>query len=314
MIAGLEEVTHGEIHLGGQRVDQLPPNERGVAMVFQNYALYPHMTVRDNMSFGLQNVGTPKAEIARRVDDAARMLEIKQLLDRKPAQLSGGQRQRVAIGRAIVRDPKAFLLDEPLSNLDAGLRVRTRLELAQLHHRIKATMIFVTHDQTEAMTLATRIVVMNNRKIEQIGTPMEVYSRPATRFVAGFVGSPAMNFIPVGSVTDVDGKASVSFAGQTPVLTSVPFAALPKEKLTFGIRAEAAQISHDGSGVEGETDVVERLGERTLVYTKLADGTILVGEDKGVSQIQAGDRVRISIDGNAAMIFDGSGKAYHSLV
>jgi multiple sugar transport system ATP-binding protein len=207
MIAGLEEVNAGQIHIGDTRVDQLPPNQRGVAMVFQNYALYPHMTVRENMSFGLQNVGTDKAEIARRVDDAARMLEITPLLDRRPSQLSGGQRQRVAIGRAIVREPKAFLLDEPLSNLDAGLRVRTRVELAQLHQRIGTTMIFVTHDQIEAMTLATRIVVMNNRRIEQIGTPMEVYSRPATRFVAAFVGSPAMNFLPVTAIAEVDGLA-----------------------------------------------------------------------------------------------------------
>ena len=311
MIAGLEEVTGGEIHLAGRRVDQLPPNERGVAMVFQNYALYPHMTVRDNMSFGLQNVGTPKDEITRRVEDAARMLEITQLLDRKPAQLSGGQRQRVAIGRAIVRDPKAFLLDEPLSNLDAGLRVRTRLELAQLHNRIKATMIFVTHDQTEAMTLASRIVVMNNKRIEQIGTPMEVYSRPATRFVASFVGSPAMNFLPVSAVTDNGGRAAFSFAGQAPVGTAVPFAGLPANGLTLGIRAEAAHVDPNGS-IEGTADVVERLGERTLVYTRLADGATLVAEDKGVSTIQAGDLVRIALDGHAAMVFDETGKAYHA--
>ncbi|MBD8064513.1 sn-glycerol-3-phosphate ABC transporter ATP-binding protein UgpC [Devosia sp. PTR5] len=311
MIAGLEQVTSGEIYLAGERVDQLPPNERGVAMVFQNYALYPHMTVRDNMSFGLQNVRTPKDEITRRVEDAARMLEISQLLDRKPAQLSGGQRQRVAIGRAIVRNPKAFLLDEPLSNLDAGLRVRTRLELAQLHNRIKATMIFVTHDQTEAMTLATRIVVMNNKKIEQIGTPMEVYSRPATRFVAAFVGSPAMNFIPVESVTDREGRAAFSFAGQQPVATTVPFAGLPSTGLTFGIRAEAAHIDPNGS-IEATVDVVERLGERTLVYTRLADGASLVAEDKGISSVQAGDTVRIALDGHAAMAFDEAGKAYHA--
>ena len=195
MIAGLEEVDGGEIHIGDRRVDQLPPNEREVSMVFQNYALYPHMTVRNNMAFGLQNIGTPKAQIDKQIAEAAKILELEDLLDRKPSQLSGGQRQRVAIGRAIVRDPKAFLLDEPLSNLDAGLRVRTRVELAQLHQRMKATMIFVTHDQTEAMTLADRIVVMNNRRVEQIGTPMDIYSKPASRFVAGFVGSPSMNFI-----------------------------------------------------------------------------------------------------------------------
>ncbi|NGP17186.1 ABC transporter ATP-binding protein [Devosia aurantiaca] len=311
MIAGLEEVTGGEIHLGGQRVDQLPPNERGVAMVFQNYALYPHMTVRNNMSFGLQNVGTPKEEITRRVEDAARMLEITQLLDRKPAQLSGGQRQRVAIGRAIVRDPKAFLLDEPLSNLDAGLRVRTRLELAQLHNRIKATMIFVTHDQTEAMTLATRIVVMNNKRIEQIGTPMEVYSRPATRFVASFVGSPAMNFLPVSAVGEGGSGATFAFSGQSPVQTAVSLAGLPRDNLTLGIRAEAAHVDPNGA-IQGVVDVVERLGERTLVYTKLSDGSTLVAEDKGISAVQAGDTIRIALDGNAAMVFDATGKAYHA--
>jgi len=312
MIAGLESIDEGEIRIDGQRVDQLPPNERGVAMVFQNYALYPHMTVRDNMSFGLQNVKTPKDEITRRVEDAARMLEISQLLDRKPAQLSGGQRQRVAIGRAIVRDPKAFLLDEPLSNLDAGLRVRTRLELAQLHNRIKATMIFVTHDQIEAMTLATRIVVMNNKRIEQIGSPMDIYTRPATRFVASFVGSPAMNFVPIAAVSDSGGKAAITFAGQSPVQTSVSMAGLPTSNLTFGIRAEAARITRDGSGIHGVVDVVERLGERTLVYTRLPDDTILVAEDQGISTIQPGDKVQIALDGNAAIVFDESGKAYHA--
>jgi multiple sugar transport system ATP-binding protein len=312
MIAGLEECTDGEIFIGGERVDQLPPNQRGVAMVFQNYALYPHMSVRDNMSFGLQNVKTPKEEITQRVEDAARMLEIGQLLDRKPAQLSGGQRQRVAIGRAIVRDPKAFLLDEPLSNLDAGLRVRTRLELAQLHNRIKATMIFVTHDQIEAMTLATRIVVMNNKRIEQIGTPMDIYARPATKFVASFVGSPAMNFLPIAAVSESNGNASITFAGQAPVQTAVPFTGLPKGNLTFGIRAEAARITRDGVGIKGVADVIERLGERTLVYTRLPDDTILVAEDAGVSLIQPGDAVTIALDGNAAIVFDETGKAYHA--
>ncbi len=312
MIAGLEQVNDGEIYIGGERVDQLPPNERGVAMVFQNYALYPHMSVRDNMSFGLQNVGTPKDEITKRVDNAARMLEITQLLDRKPAQLSGGQRQRVAIGRAIVRDPKAFLLDEPLSNLDAGLRVRTRLELAQLHNRIKATMIFVTHDQTEAMTLATRIVVMNNRGIEQIGTPMEVYSRPATRFVASFVGSPAMNFLPVSAVDDAEGRARVAFGGQNSLVTAIPTSGLGKGQHTLGIRAEAARISHGENGVEAVVDVVERLGERTLVYARLSDGAPIVAEDEGISRVNAGDTVRIALDGHSAILFDETGKAFHA--
>jgi multiple sugar transport system ATP-binding protein len=270
------------------------------------------MSVRDNMSFGLQNVGTPKDEITKRVDNAARMLEITQLLDRKPAQLSGGQRQRVAIGRAIVRDPKAFLLDEPLSNLDAGLRVRTRLELAQLHNRIKATMIFVTHDQTEAMTLATRIVVMNNRGIEQIGTPMEVYSRPATRFVASFVGSPAMNFLPVSAVDDAEGRARVAFGGQNSLVTAIPTSGLGKGQHTLGIRAEAARISHGENGVEAVVDVVERLGERTLVYARLSDGAPIVAEDEGISRVNAGDTVRIALDGHSAILFDETGKAFHA--
>jgi multiple sugar transport system ATP-binding protein len=311
MIAGLETIDEGQIIIGDRRVDQLPANEREVAMVFQNYALYPHMTVRQNMSFGLENIRTPKDEIVKRVNEAAKILEIEHLLDRKPAQLSGGQRQRVAIGRSIVRDPKAFLLDEPLSNLDAGLRVRTRVELAQLHRRMDATMIFVTHDQIEAMTLASRIVVMNNRKIEQVGTPMEIYTRPATRFVANFVGSPGMNFIPVTGINAEGGKANVSFAGQT-LQTGVAANGLPQGKLTLGIRAEAAKITRNGGNVQGVADVIERLGERTLVYTRLADSTVIVAEDDGISTINPGDTVSIDMDGTSSIVFDEAGRAYHA--
>jgi multiple sugar transport system ATP-binding protein len=192
MIAGLEDLTSGEIHLDERRIDRVPPGDRGVAMVFQHYALYPHMTVRENMAFGLRNIGTPRGEITTKIATAARMLEIDHLLDRKPGQLSGGQRQRVAIGRAIVKQPGVFLFDEPLSNLDAALRSRTRVELARLHQRMSATMVFVTHDQVEAMTMATRIVIMNHGRIEQIGSPTEIYERPETRFVAGFIGTPAI--------------------------------------------------------------------------------------------------------------------------
>jgi len=192
MVAGLESLSAGEIHLGQRRIDGLAPGERGVAMVFQHYALYPHMTVRQNMGFGLRNVGVAAAEIAAKIAQAAALLEIGHLLDRKPGQLSGGQRQRVAIGRAIVKQPEAFLFDEPLSNLDAALRARTRVELARLHQQVRSTMVFVTHDQMEAMTLATRIVVMNAGRVEQVGTPIEIYRRPGTRFVAGFIGTPAM--------------------------------------------------------------------------------------------------------------------------
>jgi multiple sugar transport system ATP-binding protein len=312
MIAGLEAVNAGEIHIGDRRVDQLPPNQRGVAMVFQNYALYPHMTVRQNMSFGLENVGTDKGEIAKRVDEAARMLEIGQLLDRRPAQLSGGQRQRVAIGRAIVREPDAFLLDEPLSNLDAGLRVRTRVELAQLHQRIGTTMIFVTHDQTEAMTLASRIVVMNNRKVEQIGTPMEVYSKPASRFVAAFVGSPSMNFLPVTALADVGGRVVVTAGGSTiPTTIATSVAPTVGQGLTFGVRPESLRVAADGE-IAGTIALVERLGDRTLIHTKLSDGTVIVGDDIGKSTLEAGAPVKLKIDGSAVHLFDAEGKAYHA--
>ena len=312
MIAGLESVDSGEIHIGGRRVDQLPPGQREVAMVFQNYALYPHMTVRNNMSFGLQNIKMPKDEVTRRVGDAAKILELDQLLERKPSQLSGGQRQRVAIGRAIVRDPKAFLLDEPLSNLDAGLRVRTRLELAQLHQRLKATMIFVTHDQIEAMTLADRIVVMNNRKIEQIGTPMEVYSRPASRFVASFVGSPSMNLLPVTAVTDKAGKASVT-AGGAAIDTAIRLADLPSgDTFNLGVRPEALRVAPGNDGnLAGTINIVERLGDRTLLHVRLPDGSMVVAEDGGQSTLQAGIPVSLTADGAATHLFDAKGVAYH---
>jgi len=310
MIAGLEDIDGGEIHIGDKRVDDLPPSERGVAMVFQNYALYPHMTVRENMSFGLQNIRTPKEEIAKRVAAAAKTLELEHLIDRKPGQLSGGQRQRVAIGRAIVRDPKAFLFDEPLSNLDAGLRARTRIEFAQLHQRMKTTMIFVTHDQIEAMTLADRIVVMNNRKIEQIGTPMEIYTRPASRFVAAFVGSPSMNFLPVQQLSDRDGKALVKLPDNSEILTSIASSRLPNDgKVTFGIRPEAVRVSANGA-VSGKADVIERLGERTLAYVRLADNSVVIAEDEGQSRLNVGDQVRLDFDGASAHLFDTRDVAY----
>ena len=311
MIAGLEAINAGEIHIGDRRVDQLPPNQRGVAMVFQNYALYPHMTVRENMSFGLQNVGTDKAEISRRVDDAARMLEIEPLLDRRPSQLSGGQRQRVAIGRAIVREPLAFLLDEPLSNLDASLRVRTRVELAQLHQRIGTTMIFVTHDQTEAMTLASRIVVMNNRRIEQIGTPMDVYARPASRFVAAFVGSPAMNFLPVAGLSEHNGKAVVK-AGGIEIATDIAVSSLgAREGLTLGVRPDALRVAVDGT-IAGRVELVERLGDRTLVHVLLPDGSLVVAEDGGKSLLAPGQAVAMNAARSETHLFDAKGVAYHA--
>ena len=314
MIAGLETVDGGEIHIGGERVDHLPPGRRGVAMVFQNYALYPHMKVRENMAFGLQNVGMEASEIETRITDAAKVLEIDELLDRRPAQLSGGQRQRVAIGRAIVKDPAAFLFDEPLSNLDAALRVRTRVELAELHHRMQATMIYVTHDQIEAMTLADRIVVLNDRKIEQIGTPMEIYSKPASKFVAAFVGSPAMNFTPV-SIKASSGKTqSINLPDGSAFTSSINISEIKQiEDITLGIRADTVTIVDPSKGTtKGKAHVVERLGERTLVYTELGDGTMFVAEDIGTSTVKAGDVVGLKFDGSGAHIFDKTGKAFHS--
>jgi multiple sugar transport system ATP-binding protein len=314
MIAGLESVDEGEISIGGERVDHLPPGARGVAMVFQHYALYPHMTIRENMSFGLRNIGMRTAEVARRVDEAAKMLEIEHLLDRKPGQLSGGQRQRVAIGRAIVKEPKAFLFDEPLSNLDAALRVRTRIELAQLHQRVKSTMIFVTHDQVEAMTLADRIAVMNNKRIEQIGTPMEIYARPETAFVAGFVGSPAMNFVPVELAAGSDRFVRVRLPDGSTVDTKIDGTVLPPNgRFRLGLRAEAIKVvgPNDGSA-KATAAVIERLGERTLVHARLSDGTMMVAQDAGASTVMAGSIVGLEFDGAAAHLFDVEGRGYHA--
>jgi len=312
MIAGLETIDQGEIQVAGRRIDHLPPGERNVAMVFQQYALYPHMTVRENLSFGLRNARVPPDDIALRIDSAARRLEITELLERRPGQLSGGQRQRAAIARAIVKKPALFLFDEPLSNLDAALRARTRIELAQLHQQLKATMIFVTHDQVEAMTLADRIVVLNDRRIEQIGTPMEIYRRPATRFVAGFVGTPRINLVPV-HVEDSAGKALARLPGGATIATDIPFAALPGESaMTLGLRPESVRIADAAAGdAMGTARVVERLGDRTLVHVALADGTLLTAEDRGDSLVQAGQAVGLLVDGRAGHLFAGDGTGYH---
>jgi multiple sugar transport system ATP-binding protein len=312
MIAGLESVDEGSISINGARIDTLAPGQRDVAMVFQSYALYPHMTVADNMTFGLRNIHLAKEVIAARVTEAARMLEIGHLLERKPGQLSGGQRQRVAIGRAIVKEPKAFLFDEPLSNLDAALRVRTRVELAQLRNRVKSTMIFVTHDQIEAMTLADRIVVMNNRKIEQIGSPMEIYSRPASLFVATFVGSPTMNFLPA-AIDVSQGFAVATLQDGARLPTGIPADGLKAGAYTLGIRAEAVKLARDGlATTTGLVDVIERLGDRTLLYTRLKDGSSLVAEDIGNSRVAIGDRVPLVLDGGRTHLFNADGLAWHS--
>jgi multiple sugar transport system ATP-binding protein len=311
MIAGLETLNGGEIRIGGRRIDNLPPGARGVAMVFQHYALYPHMTIHENLVFGLKNIGVERAEIGKRVAEAARILEIEPLLLRKPGQLSGGQRQRVAIGRALVKKPEAFLFDEPLSNLDAALRVRTRVELARLHQQTRATTIFVTHDQVEAMTLAERIVVMNAGKIEQIGAPMQIYSRPATEFVARFVGSPSMNFLPVDLSRD-GAYAALTLASGSKLTTHVASKDIRDAgAFRLGIRAEAVRVDPAGL-IPGEVEVVERLGDRTHLHVRLADGSTIIAEDVGASRAAPGDDVKLRLDPAEAHLFDDRGAAYHA--
>ena len=317
MIAGLEEVSSGEIWMDNERLDIRSPAERNIAMVFQNYALYPHMSVADNMAFGLRNIGTQESVVTERINDAARMLEMQHLLDRKPADLSGGQRQRVAIGRAIVRQPKAFLFDEPLSNLDAALRGRTRIEIAQLHQRVKATMIFVTHDQVEAMTLADRIVVLNGAKIEQIGTPIEIYQRPASKFVAGFVGSPAMNFMPVEKIENNQGRVTATVPGIDSLSTAIDFCSLSEtgSRYELGIRAEDINlVAKEKSDVSGTVSFIERLGERTLVYVCLADKRIIIADTDGKSLVAINTEVHLAMDGHSIHLFDAQGVAYHGAV
>jgi multiple sugar transport system ATP-binding protein len=315
MLAGLETVTSGQVLIGGRDVTHLPPGQRGLAMVFQQYALYPHMSVRDNMAFGLRNSGVATAEIDTRIAAAAKMLELDALLARRPAQLSGGQRQRVAIGRAVVKEPSAFLFDEPMSNLDAALRSRTRVELARLHKRLKATMLLVTHDQVEAMTLADRVVVMNQGRIEQVATPIEAYRRPATRFVAGFVGSPPMSFVPLARRQDAAGATVFELPGGASVATHAPLP--PGEGWVLGLRPEALALS-DGTnggvaernGVPATVEVVERLGERTLVHASLADGTLVVANARGAAEPDVGQRITLRIDPQQAHFFDSAGSAH----
>jgi multiple sugar transport system ATP-binding protein len=314
IIAGLEFADAGEIKLEGRRIDSLPPGERGVAMVFQHYALYPHMTVRDNMAFGLRNAKVPKDEIASRVAEAARALEIEDFLDRKPGQLSGGQRQRVAIGRALVKQPKLFLLDEPLSNLDAALRMRTRVELAQLRQKVDAAVIMVTHDQAEAMTLADRIVVMNDRKIQQVGPPMEIYERPANVFVAQFVGSPAMTLIPAQLVAGRGVKAKLKLGDGSEVETGVARKDLTGDgELRLGLRPENVRVVAAAKATTKiQVELVERLGERTLIYGRLSNGQSITAEDEGNCKVKMGDEIGILIDASAGHVFGADGASHHA--
>ncbi len=282
IIAGLENATSGDVLVAGENVNKLPPSKRGIAMVFQTYALYPHLTVRGNMSLGLKQSGKSKSEITKRVDQASKMLSLEELIDRRPAEMSGGQRQRVAIGRAIVRKPKLFLFDEPLSNLDASLRVNTRLEIARLHRELGATMIYVTHDQVEAMTLADRIVVLNGKVVEQIGSPMELYNHPANIFVAGFIGSPKMNFIDAEKL----GRSGVA---------------------TVGIRPEHIQINSQSGDIRGKVVHVEHLGADTNLFIDCENAGLITVRLQGEQQFEIGSTVFAKFDESRVFQFDDNG-------
>jgi sn-glycerol 3-phosphate transport system ATP-binding protein len=299
MVAGLETISGGTVRIGERVVNAIEPSERDIAMVFQNYALYPHMSVYDNMAYGLRNRGTPKAEIDARVREAARILDVEPYLARRPRDLSGGQRQRVAMGRAIVRKPQVFLFDEPLSNLDAKLRVQMRVEIKRLQRALGVTSIYVTHDQVEAMTLSDQLVVMNAGRVEQIGSPTDLYQRPATRFVAGFLGSPAMNFIPAvaaqpGSVA-VDGR-SVALAGPAPDL-------VPGEAVELGIRPEDLRLGDpSASQLVMEADFVEELGATRLIHGRVGAAAITVQVPSGETRVSG--RLGLFVDPGSTHLFD----------
>jgi len=311
MIAGLEEATSGEIYIGDQLVNDVPPKDRDIAMVFQNYALYPHMTVFENMSFGLRLKRFPKPEIRERVQAAARILDITDLLDRRPKQLSGGQRQRVAMGRAIVRNPKVFLFDEPLSNLDAKLRVQMRTEIKKIHQTVTTTTVYVTHDQVEAMTLADRVVIMNAGRIDQIGTPHEVYHKPRTQFVAGFIGSPTMNFLPCRLVENGAGltvRLSDWLALPVPASREARYRPRVGHELIFGLRPEhiregRGDIPPGMATFEARLDVVEPMGMETMVYF-LVDGVEVCGRVDPAAAGTMGEPMRLVADVNQMHLID----------
>nr|WP_218626636.1 sn-glycerol-3-phosphate ABC transporter ATP-binding protein UgpC [Pseudomonas sp. dw_358] len=310
-IAGLESITQGNIRIGARDVTLLEPADRGVAMVFQSYALYPHMTVYDNIAFGLKMQKTPKAEIEAKVLDAARILQLEPLLQRKPKALSGGQRQRVAIGRAIVHAPEVFLFDEPLSNLDASLRVQMRIEIAKLHAALQATMVYVTHDQVEAMTLADKIVVLNKGGIEQVGAPLELYHHPCNRFVAGFIGSPQMGFIQVTVLATSGEGVQVSLPGGARLWVPVDGSGVSVGALlSLGLRPE--HLSERGVGdaqFSAQALLVEHLGGETFTHAQTADGVEVMVKGDGLSTVQAGQTVAIGVTGARCHLFDEQGKA-----
>ncbi|SFD71536.1 ABC transporter ATP-binding protein [Massilia yuzhufengensis] len=316
IVAGLEDAGQGSVEIGGRECRDVEPAKRGIAMVFQSYALYPHMTVAENMGFALKLAGQPRAEVQARVARAAAILQIGHLLERRPKALSGGQRQRVAIGRAIVRQPDVFLFDEPLSNLDAALRGQTRVELARLHRELGATMIYVTHDQVEAMTLGQRIVVLNGGRIEQAGTPLELYERPVNQFVAGFLGSPRMNFLP-GALAGEEGSAAhvrLPSGAVLRVAADVTRAA-PGAPVTLGVRPEHLRV-HDGVGVEGGIPgtvvLVEFLGDATIVHVQADDvpGMIAVKYRADEAAPEQDDRVLLAFDHAHGHLFDADGAAF----
>ena len=311
MIAGLEDINSGTISKDGTVVNDLPPKERNIAMVFQSYALYPHMTVFDNMAFGLKLEKRSKEEIDDRVQEAAKILQIEDYLTRKPKQLSGGQRQRVAIGRAITRKPQVFLFDEPLSNLDAALRVQMRVELAKLHDKLNATMIYVTHDQTEAMTMADDIVVLNNGVISQKGSPLDLYNNPDNLFVGGFIGSPKMNFIPSKIISKSNDKTELDLMGSSKLsVPKISSESSEGDSVMLGIRPEHLTINEESDGSwESKVFVVEKLGSGTFLYLE-KEGEPLVVQTEGDSQIKVGDTVKVGFSSSRCHVFDSSNNAF----
>jgi len=309
LIAGLDRPTAGRIEIDGKDVTQVSAAQRGLAMVFQSYALYPHMTVRQNLAFGLENIRMPKAEIDRRIAEAARMLEIAPYLDRRPGQLSGGQKQRVAIGRAVVRNPTAFLLDEPLSNLDAELRISTRAEIAALHKWLAATMVYVTHDQVEAMTLADRIVVMRAGRIEQVGRPLDLYNRPANLFVAGFIGAPRMNLLPARVRAAGPGTVTLDGPGGLSATVAADGSALKAgDSATLGIRPHDIELSQGGDGsLEAHVALAEALGPETVVHATLAGAEKIVAVLKRQGVETRGQPIRLELPAERMHLFDAAG-------
>ncbi len=314
MIAGLENISSGTIVINNRIVNTLPPKDRGIAMVFQSYALFPHMTVYDNVAFGLRINNTPKDEMDRRVREAARILKMEDLLARKPSQLSGGQRQRVAIGRAIVRNPEVFLFDEPLSNLDAALRVNTRAEIAKLHLDLGATMIYVTHDQVEAMTLADKIVVLDAGTVRQVGAPLELYHMPNNKFVAGFIGSPKMNFIDVEAVSSSAAGITVKSADFKKQLIPVKGTAQAGDKLTLGIRPENMMAGTKGElQLSGKIELVEHLGHETFVEGKSKSGIQFNGLIDGETMVRVREDLALSFKATDCHLFNAAGEAFPRL-